>query len=185
MEQFFNQEDFLKVILLAIPLVVGGIVHMAVVKSNALSYLKKPIHKRLFGENKTWRGFVVMPLATYPGVVIAQKIESYSDLTTPLLMSHSAILLSLVLGICYCLAELPNSYVKRRLGIKEGLTSERHKWFFIIMDQADSVIGCMLGYLVFISLPLKIILPAMLFGVVIHLLINNVLYFLGLRKNPL
>lgn len=184
MEQFFSREDFLKVILLAIPLVVSGVVHMAVVKGDILSYLKKPIHKRLFGENKTWRGFVVMPLATFPGVMIAQLIEKYSDLSTPLLLNASSISLSLVLGLSYCLAELPNSYLKRRLGIKEGKTADKHKWFFIILDQADSVIGCMLGYLIVLNLPWKIVCMAIVFGTVLHLLINNCLYFLGIRKNP-
>lgn len=185
MEQIFTIEDFLKVVILATPLIVGGILHMIAVKTNILSYFKKPIHQRSFGENKTWRGFIVMPLATYPGVILAQKIEILSDLNTPLISSFSPWLLSFVLGISYCLAELPNSFIKRRLGIRPGETSLKNKYFFVIMDQMDSVLGCLIGYLFFIPIGPSVFLGALVLGTLVHLLINNVLYLMGLRKNPL
>ncbi len=97
---------------------------MVAVKWNILSYFKKPIHQSWFGLNKTWRGFIVMPLATWPGVILAQSLEKMADLNAPLLLDSSSCILSFALGFGYCLAELPNSFVKRRLGIKVGLTSD-------------------------------------------------------------
>ena len=158
---------------------------MIAVKTNILSYFKKPIHQSWFGQNKTWRGFIVMPLATWPGVLLAQKWESISDLNAPLMTSQSAVLLALVLGMGYCLAELPNSFVKRRLGVKEGQTSDRFKWFFVILDQADSAVGCMLAYRLLIPISLSTMVFTVIFGTAIHLVINISLFMAGIRKNPL
>ncbi len=172
------------VALLSLPLMIGGILHMIAVKADILSYFKRPIHQRWFGVNKTWRGFIVMPLATFPGVLLAQKWELLIDLNAPLLANDSTFLLSCVLGLGYCLAELPNSFMKRRLGIKEGQTSERYKWMFIVFDQADSAVGCMLAYRMVIPIPLFTMILTIISGTILHLLINVSLYLLRIRKNP-
>lgn len=125
-----------------------------------------------------------MPLATWPGVLLAQYLERVFDLSTPLLVGHSSFILAVILGFGYCLAELPNSFMKRRLGIKEGKTSDRYKWFFVILDQADSAIGCMLAYRLLITISWKLVIMTIVFGTVIHLILNVLLYFVGVRKNP-
>ena len=184
MDMSLAHHEFLRVFLLSVPLIVGGIIHMVAVKADILSYLKKPIHQRWFGQNKTWRGFVVMPMATWPGVWLAQWLESLFDLNAPLLTLQPAWLLGLWLGIGYCLAELPNSFVKRRLGIKEGQTADRFKWFFVFFDQADSAIGCLLVYRIMLFIPWSTFTLAILLGTAIHLMINISLYMAGIRKNP-
>ena len=125
-----------------------------------------------------------MPLATFPGVVVAKHLELLLELSSPLLVNHSSYLLTIVLGSAYCLAELPNSYIKRKLGIKEGLTSERYKLFFIIQDQADSAFGCLLAYKILLPISWTVFWGTILYGIVIHLLINIILYSLKIRKNP-
>lgn len=175
-------DELLRVFTLIIPLIFGGVGHMVVVKTDILSYLKKPIHQRCFGLNKTWRGFFVMPLATWPGVVLAQWLVGIFDLNG-LLISHSAWKLSLVLGTAYCLAELPNSWLKRRLGILEGQLPKKRKWFFLILDQADSALGCLLAYRLLFPLSLSTMVTAVSLGTMIHFLINWILFSLGLRKN--
>ena len=125
-----------------------------------------------------------MPLATFPGVLLAQKWELLFDLNAPLISNESTVLLSCALGLGYCLAELPNSFIKRRLGIKEGQTSDRLKWFFVFIDQADSAIGCMVAYRLFIPIPFETMILTIISGTIIHLLINVSLYLLRIRKNP-
>jgi CDP-diacylglycerol--serine O-phosphatidyltransferase len=44
------------------------------------------------------------------------------------------------------LGELPNSFLKRRLGIAPGATPARGRPLFVLMDQLDSGIGCALAY---------------------------------------
>ena len=125
-----------------------------------------------------------MPFATLPGVWLAQGLERIFDLNAPLLLGQSSLVLALLLGFGYCLAELPNSFLKRRLGIQEGKTSDKGKWFFVILDQADSAFGCILAYSLIIPLSLMTMLLSIIFGTALHLIINVSLYSLGLRKNP-
>ena len=96
-----NFEDFHRIILLAVPLVFGGILQMIVVKKVILSYFKKPIHHRWFGLNKTWRGFIIMPLVTWPGVMIGQHIEKLLDLSSPLLVPLPSLFFAFILVIAY------------------------------------------------------------------------------------
>jgi CDP-diglyceride synthetase len=181
----FAAHEVSRVFLLTVPLIVGGVVHMMAVKADILSYFKKPIHQSWFGRNKTWRGFLVMPLATWPGVLLARALEPAFELNAPLFAGHSTILLALLLGLGYCLAELPNSFVKRRLGVREGQPSERFTWFFVVLDQADSAIGCLLAYRLLIPIGAGTMALAVAVGTVLHLLINVGLYLAGIRKNPL
>ena len=81
---------------------------MIVVKKVILSYFKKPIHHRWFGLNKTW-----------PGVMIGQHIEKLLDLSSPLLVPLPSLFFAFILGIAYCLADLPNSYLKRKFSCRE------------------------------------------------------------------
>lgn len=124
-----------------------------------------------------------MPFATLPGVWLSQGLERVFDLNTPLLVGHSPVLLALLLGLGYCLAELPNSFIKRRLGIKEGKTSDKAKWFFVVLDQADSAFGCILAYSLIIPLSFMTMMLSIICGTVLHLIINISLYAVGIRKN--
>lgn len=182
--KWLSVENIFRIILLALPLIFGGILHMLAVKWDILSYLKKPLHQRWFGLNKTWRGFFIMPLACWPGVLAARKFEDVLDISAPVFHLHSTILMSLCLGFAYCLAELPNSFLKRRLGVKEGQTSQKFKLFFIIFDQADSVLGCLLAYALLVPIDGNTFLGTMFVGTFIHLIFNYSLFRLKVRKNP-
>jgi len=175
--------NLLNIFVLSIPLIVGGVIHMLFVKLDILPALKKPIDEKLFGKNKTWRGFVVMPMATWPGVVLAQGLDKLFN-NEPLLANQSSLLLALILGFAYCLSELPNSWMKRRLGIKEGQTSDEWKWLFVVIDQADSAIGCLLGYMLVVNISWDIFWATIFFGTGLHLILNMLLYQIGVRKNP-
>lgn len=149
---------------------------MIIVKKDYLSYFKIPIHQRWFGRNKTWRGVLVMPLATWLGVIITEMIF-------PLFAPHSLFLCGVILGLAYIAAELPNSFIKRRLGIKEGKLPERKRWLFGLMDQADSAIGCLIVYRFLLGTSWTILLLTLIIGTLIHFLLNLILYFAGIREN--
>lgn len=170
-------------LLLTFPLIFAGVLHMVVVKLDALSYLKIPLHETWFGLNKTWRGILVMLAASIVGVRVAQQGGVYWE--TDLLQFHSSWWLGLALGLGYVLPELPNSYMKRRLGVKPGELSQRSPWLFALIDQADSVIGCVLVYaLCGVGNPV-LWFTLIGLGTGIHLLLNFLLWAVGVRKNPL
>jgi CDP-diacylglycerol--serine O-phosphatidyltransferase len=170
---------------LTVPLVIAGVLHMLVVRRDWLSSLRRPLAERLFGPNKTVRGFVVMPLATVLGVYVARAFEPRVAGGVDVHVADAPpIALGLVVGLGYMIAELPNSFVKRRLGIEPGELPERNRVLFAFVDQADSVIGCALGYLVFLPIPLTVLGILVVLGPTVHLVVNVALYLAGLRRRP-
>ena len=171
------------VALLTLPLIVSGSIHMWIVRQNYFAALARPIHKPSFGANKTWRGFAVMMLATVLGVLLARLVA----LGLPAAAARpfeavSPLPLGLLLGLGYALAELPNSYLKRRLGIPPGAQSTRHRAWFTFLDQADSAIGCAVVYAALLDYPARVLVLAILLGPAVHLVANVTLYAAGLRK---
>ena len=178
--------------------ILAGIVNSIFCKSNILNSLKKPLdfnkkikRKRIFGDNKTWKGligyiffniiFMVLVGIIYKACNIEKLNFFYINHNNTLLFN---ILVGALLGLFYALFELPNSFMKRRLDIKPGKTIKGpKKYFFIFLDQADSVFGVALVVWMFYPIGLKVYLLYILVGAVTHLLINMLLYALHLRKN--
>ncbi len=172
---------------LSFPLVLAGFIHMYIVKKNYLSFLNKPLSLRLFGRNKTWRGFVVIVLFSILGVYVLSLVPTgayvideveFHNLTYPLWI------LGALLGLFCALFELPNSYMKRRIGIPEGKPAPRFPLVFSLIDQSDSVVGCLLVYALFFDVSWSILLALFVLGTFIHLATNIGLWTLGLRKEP-
>ena len=164
---------------LSLPIIFSGVGHMAIVKARFMEFLARPVSSRLFGRNKTWRGFLVIPVLSIPGVWLSLKFVtgarySYDGL--------DVLLVGCGLGLSYALAELPNSFLKRRLGIPEG---QAGRWSLVLLDQADSVIGCALFMAIFIKAPFAFWLSMIICGAAVHMAVNLLLYSIKLRKQPL
>ena len=138
---------------LTAPVLIAGLVHVAVITLDLAPALARPIDggrrwrgRSLLGGNKTWRGFVVMPAATAVTVAAQQAIAARSrDLSAlaPLRRgAPPAWIVGAICGAAYVLAELPNSFIKRRLGIASGTSAPRARVAQYVVDQLDSVIGC-------------------------------------------
>lgn len=169
----------LQVVILFLPLIIAGFIHMAVVKFDLFPGLKVPVHQQWFGSNKTWRGIVVMPLAT--------AIATYpvSAIWPMVFAGANWFLLGLVQGTAYVLSELPNSYFKRRVGVQPGKRPPRYAFLFALADQGDFVLGCAFVYWLMLSLSLGMVLLVIVMGPIIHLVVNFTLYLLRLRKEPI
>ncbi|MCC7440987.1 MAG: CDP-archaeol synthase, partial [Bdellovibrionales bacterium] len=139
-------------------------------------------HVPTFGAHKTWRGFAVMIAATVPGVWISAALDAPLFPESP--AEQSA--LGAALGFAYAVAELPNSWVKRRIGIASGKRGRGAVGvLFALVDQADSALGCALVYALWLDIsPLTFAVAAGL-GPAVHLLGNVSLWALGFRKEPL
>ena len=163
---------------LQIPVVIGGILHMVIVKRNDFPSLVTPIHKRWFGENKTWRGVVVVPLLTAFGAVCLWPIESLISqfYGSGILDQWSLIYVGLCAGIGYILGELPNSFFKRRIGIKAGEVPEDKKYWFIALDQLDSAIGVALAYWWVLDISFEVVAVYIITFPITALLVKRWLY---------
>lgn len=166
----------LDAVLLTLPIVIGGVAHMYAVSRQWLPALARPVNRRAFGANKTWRGFVLMPLLTIPGAYALGALLPLNPRVDGWLAGTPLWLLGLALGLGYILLELPNSFLKRRLGIAPGETPGRGAWFFILLDQWDSAIGFALAYALLTPVPASVLLVQVLIFPAIALAVKRLLY---------
>jgi CDP-2,3-bis-(O-geranylgeranyl)-sn-glycerol synthase len=138
---------------LTAPILIAGLVHVAVITRDIAPAFAKPIDagrrwrgRPLLGRNKTWRGFVVMPAAAAITIAAQQALAARSPHLAALAPlrrgAPPAWTVGAICGAAYVLAELPNSFVKRSLGITPGTTAERARAVQYVVDQLDSVVGC-------------------------------------------
>jgi CDP-diacylglycerol--serine O-phosphatidyltransferase len=170
--------------LLSFPVIFGGVTHMLVVRRDWFRAIKCPIHERTFGASKTWRGFVFVPIATAigTGLASAQQCVLVVNGAQGPFESVNWLLLGILLGLAYMLAELPNSWIKRRMGVPPGLRPSHYSKLFLIVDHSDSVLGCVLVYALLTPVDLASILAACLCGPLLHLAVNAALVRAGLRE---
>ena len=180
--------------------IIAGVLNMIFVKLPVLSELSKPIDRgrclsdgmRLFGDNKTWKGFWGM--VAFGG--IAQVIWSAVCCSIPalaeknqLIAAHGSSLAAnlcagLLFGLAYALFELPNSFIKRRLGIKAGKTDKGIKGaLFYVIDQIDSLIGVVLCLSLLCTISFAQYWLYILVGFFTHSAVNLILYALRIRRN--
>lgn len=190
-----------QLIYLILPLILAGILNMVFVNLPVLNQLKKPMDqgklykdgKRIFGDNKTWKGFwgmmVLTALCMLLFEVLAKNFEGANELSLIDFRAFEFPIHSLLYGglwgLAYVLAELPNSFIKRRIDIQPGTNAQGWTgWVFTLVDQSDSVLGCLLVTPVFY--PIRLIDAAVIIFLAtgLHLLFNFLLYLAGLKKQP-
>jgi CDP-diglyceride synthetase len=145
--------------------------------------------RRLFGDHKTWTGFIVMIPATaiaFWGVAwgFGELSESEAGSRWWGLTWRQYLLLGAWAGLGFMLGELPNSFLKRRFDVAPG-QKPRDLWLQcvgFIADQADSVVGALLALICFVSVPWQTWVLLVVAGPVVHWLFNVVLWLLGVKK---
>lgn len=197
-----NDKVYMKILSMYItmmPLVLGGISNMIFTKTKLYKKYKYPIDgytrlsdgNRLFGDNKTIIGFASMIVFVTVINIIWGFVCMYTNLeginnwydNINNSICNNALIGSLI-GFIYMLLELPNSFIKRRLGISPGITESgiKGKIFFII-DQIDSLIGVFLLLIAVSNLGFKEYIEYVILGAVSHLMINIILHKIKLRNN--
>lgn len=180
-------------------LVCAGAANMAFVKAPLLGGLSRPMDggvvlrdgKRLFGDNKTWKGFFGMIALTAICLAAAGSLAAsipeiqrlslipFSEFRPP----FSVWFFGAFWGLAYVLAELPNSFIKRRIDIPPGKNASGLKGFlFLVLDQADSVIACVLVLPLFGSITWPDAIVLVILGSFAHYLANLGLYVVHLKK---
>lgn len=175
---------FVKLNILFIPLLFAGVCHLFVIHYDLLSFLKKPISPKFFGTHKTYRGFFIIGALSSIGVFIISESEVFLPIKYQIGFPDNSLQLGFILGLSAMIFELPNSFLKRKLGAKSGEHPVRYKTFFYIFNQADSVIGCTLIYTLFIDIKWSLLLSFLIYTSIMHLAINLLFSFMKLRKNP-
>jgi hypothetical protein len=145
---------------------------------------------RLFGDNKTWRGFVVMvPAVGMAFVLLGLLRKVFPDALMsglwPLSVPEYG-LLGCWTGLWFMLAELPNSFLKRQLGVQPGHAPDQRMAGVVcfILDQVDSVVGALLALSVFVPVPAMTWIVLLLSGGILHWLFNLILFLVGAKERP-
>ena len=193
--------NILEMYITLMPVIVAGIINMLWCKVGICDFLKKPIDfgktapdgKRIFGDNKTFKGFVGMIIFGALLSVLWGEILKGNETLNGLNYFYRSrsntisynLLIGTLSGFAYALFELPNSFIKRRLDITPGKNdiSGTKRFVFIFLDQADSVFGCVLVVCMFYPLPVWYYFVYVLVGALTHIIMNMLLYFCKLRKN--
>jgi len=185
--------ELLQIAYLFLPLLGGAIASGLCIRFNWLAFLAAPLdfrlthrQRRLFGNNKTFRGIIVFSVGTALIFSLQAKVfHNIPSLRSLEIFDYSTInplLLGFSLGVAAMLSELPNSYLKRQLDISPGATAHGI-WLpiFFVVDQVDLLVGVWLVLSLAMTVSFNQVLLSIAFIFVIHQIINLVGYFLGMR----
>jgi len=140
--------------------------------------------RRVFGANKTLRGFLMMVPATGIsfGVLAGVLGDSPSGLAGlwPRASADYG-LLGMWAGFGFMLGELPNSFVKRQLCISPGDAANgvRTRPLFTILDRVDSILGMLLVLAIAVPVPWLTWVYVLIVGPLLHASFSLVLFQLG------
>lgn len=178
---------------MVLPVVLAGMVHSAVIGRDLLPWFKKPLDfgtrlggEPLLGANKTFRGLIVMPVASSASawaLALIGKPRRYPRGFAFLARPGPAFRFGLLAGTGYALAELPNSFVKRRLHIPPGDHPRGiGKALSYVVDQIDSVAGIVLLMWAVYRPPHRVLASIFIMGSLAHMAIDMLLYLFGVKK---
>jgi CDP-diglyceride synthetase len=176
------------------PIALAGLTHVAIIKLGTFKTLASiPLDlgatvrgRRVFGENKTVRGAVVMLAATAFWTFAQNRLLlpwGWSARFSPAYEFIRPVAWGLLAGAGYVAGELPNSFVKRQLGVGAGAAARGAlKPIFWIVDQVDSAVG-VLVFLLPVWRP-NVSAVMALFGVtlLVHPAVALVMLCLGLKR---
>lgn len=181
---------------LLLPLLGGGIFHALCMRYDWLRFLGRPIDggrtvrgRPLFGANKTFRG----PVAVGIGAAIVLGLQATVLHHRPgvrriELFDYGGVngwLLGFLVGAAAMAAELPNSFVKRQLGVQPGAAAPG--WLgaaLHALDQVDLLLGAWLAFALVLDVRLGWVLFSVVLVLAVHQLLTSVTYRLGMRASP-
>jgi CDP-2,3-bis-(O-geranylgeranyl)-sn-glycerol synthase len=179
------------VLWLLVPLLGAAVAHAPVLRLDLLRTWKRPIDggrtlggKRLFGDNKTWRGAFAMAGGVVLATLVLSRFPGYVSRLPAELRGAHPLLLGLALGVGMVVGELPNSFLKRRLGVEPGARARSGLGIVLsILDQGDYVIGIWVCLAPLWIMPPAKVAVAFVAVVAVHAVVNVLLYVIGARRS--
>lgn len=174
------------------PLLVSAALSGVVMRLDWLRVLKRPIDggamwrgRRIFGDGKTWRGVVIAVVGSIAAVAIQKHVvgEHVGSIAVVDYARVNVIALGAAMGGGAMLGELPNSFVKRRLGIARGATATGPtSVFFYVWDQVDLLTTTWPLLLPWVRPSAILVVASLLVAMAMHPFIALVGYLVGARR---
>jgi CDP-diglyceride synthetase len=176
-----------------VPVLGAAVLHAPVLTFDLLRGLKRPLDfgltvagQRLFGDNKTWRGAIVMLVGVVAAAALLSLWPWYWHHLPDGIQDAGPWTYGVLLGLGVVLGELPNSFLKRRLGIAPGRQRRSPGGaLFSLYDQADFVLAIWVLLLPIWTMSLAQAVIVLAVVTAVHLLINLVGYAVGARTAPI
>jgi CDP-2,3-bis-(O-geranylgeranyl)-sn-glycerol synthase len=186
-------DPLLCALFLIVAFVLAGLAHSAWLRSPVSRRLAIPLDggarfrgRRVFGENKTIRGFVVMvpaaALAFCGLAAVAGLAPTLANNLWPLTPPQYAALGAWA-ALGFMLGELPNSFVKRQLDIAPGAAARRRGAAIagFIVDRLDSIVGMLAAVSLAVPTTWTTWVWVIVLGPAIHWSFSVLLYRLGVK----
>ena len=134
--------------------------------------------QRVFGPNKTIRGFIVMVPATSLAFIVVALADPAGVWRLPVWQNG---LLGAVAGAGCMAAELPNSFLKRQLRIAPGRAAggRLSRPMFAIVDHIDSVCGALVAMALVVTVPAWTVVYLLPAGWIVHRVFSALTFQLG------
>jgi hypothetical protein len=180
-------------LLVFVPVLGAAVVHGPVLALDLFKGLKRPLDggatiggRRVFGDNKTWRGVLFMVAGPALAAVALTRWPAYRDALPDPVADASPLLWGALVGLGVVVGELPNSFLKRRLDIAPGTQRRGSGGLALtVLDQADLVPGVWLCLAPVYVLGPATVAVAFVAVAVVHMVVNVIGYAIGARTAPI
>jgi len=181
-----------QVVWLFAPLLFAAAVSGAVLRFELLHELRLPIDgglsiggRRIFGDHKTWRGVVVAIAACALATEVQRAMAGWTEpLSLVDYRKLSPLFFGGAMGVGAMLGELPNSFVKRRLGIAPGEAALGWRAaVFYVWDQVDLLTGAWPALLPWIQPDARVVATSFVVAIALHPIVALIGYLLGARRS--
>ena len=152
-----------------------------------LPELKRPLDggSGLLGDNKTWRGALMMSGGTLVATAALTRFDWFLRRLPTELRDARPLAYGALLGAGVVLGELPNSFLKRRLGIAPGARQKSLAGVAIaVLDQGDFVLGSRLTLAPLWRMSARQTLESFAVVAAVHSAVNVIGYAIGARSSP-
>jgi len=188
-------DPLVEALFIIVAFVLAGFAHAAWLGSRTSERFTMPIDgglrlrgRRLFGDDKTIRGFIVMiPAAAISFCALFSVLSITAPAIAEMLwpLSRAGYLgLGAWAGFGFMAGELPNSFVKRQLDIAPGQPAQSRAGALVsfVVDRLDSILGMLLALSLLAPTPWRTWAFVLVIGPAIHLAFSILLYRLGVKE---
>lgn len=177
---------------LFLPVLGAPLLHAPVLRWDLLRALAGPLDggrsfrgRRILGDNKTWRGALCMTAGVVLATVVLWPWAWWQDHLPGAVRASSPVVVGFLIGLGTVVGELPNSFLKRRLGIAPGKRRRSAGGAaFALLDQGDLVLGIWVCLLPVWVMPVWLAAVAFVAIAAVHAVLNVVGYAIGARAAP-